>query len=342
MFRNAMTPLRASLRASILIAGKQAAGVRQLSTQAKASSGQRRFLTMGALTLATAGAVTLGASKTLDASSPTPDVAAIRAKIAKLIEEDDSRGPLLLRLAWHASGTYDKVTKTGGSNGATMRFPPESDHGANAGLHLARALLEPIKKAHPEISYSDLWTLAGAVAVEELGGPHIKWRPGRKDKDDGTHCTPNGRLPDADKGNPEATAKHVREIFYRMGFNDREIVALVGAHALGRAHPDRSGYSGPWTRAETSFSNEFFRELLENKWTPKKWNGPLQYEDPTGELMMLPADMVFIQDPEFRKFTEMYAKDEKLFFKDFAKAFQKLEELGTSVGGGWFSWLWGN
>ena len=50
------------------------------------------------------------------------------------------------------------------------RFRPEAEHSANAGLHVARELLEPIKKKYPWISYSDLWTLAGCVAVEELGG----------------------------------------------------------------------------------------------------------------------------------------------------------------------------
>ena len=47
---------------------------------------------------------------------------------------DGSLAPVLIRLAWHASGTYDKDDKTGGSNYATMRFKPESAHGANNGL----------------------------------------------------------------------------------------------------------------------------------------------------------------------------------------------------------------
>jgi cytochrome c peroxidase len=68
---------------------------------------------------------------------------------ARLEEKDDyddgSYGPVLVRLAWHASGTYDKETGTGGSNGATMRFAPEGDHGANAGLIAARNFLEPVK-----------------------------------------------------------------------------------------------------------------------------------------------------------------------------------------------------
>jgi cytochrome c peroxidase len=71
-------------------------------------------------------------------------------EIAERLEEKDdyddgSYGPVLVRLAWHASGTYDKETKTGGSNGATMRFAPEGGHGANAGLQAARDFLEPVK-----------------------------------------------------------------------------------------------------------------------------------------------------------------------------------------------------
>jgi cytochrome c peroxidase len=72
-------------------------------------------------------------------------------KIAHLLVEKDeyddgSYGPVLVRLAWHASGTYDAATGTGGSNGATMRFAPEGDHGANAGLKHARDFLEPVKR----------------------------------------------------------------------------------------------------------------------------------------------------------------------------------------------------
>ncbi len=48
-----------------------------------------------------------------------------------------------------------------------------------------------------DISYADLYTLAGAVAIEELGGPEIKWRPGRVDAVNGAACPPDGRLPSA-------------------------------------------------------------------------------------------------------------------------------------------------
>merc|ERR1712173_503554 len=119
-------------------------------------------------------------------------------------------------------------------------------------------------------------------------------------------------LPDAALG-----AQHIRDVFYRMGFNDREIVALVGGgHAIGRCHTDRSGFDGPWTRAPTTISNEFFKRLFEEDWVVKKWNGPKQFVDKaTGKIMMLPADMVM-------------KTDEDLFMKDFATAFKKLTELG--------------
>jgi len=238
--------------------------------------------------------------------------------------DDGSYGPVLVRLAWHASGTYDKNTKSGGSNGATMRFAPEANHGANAGLNVARDFMEDIHKQFPWISYSDLWTLGGIAAVQEMGGPVIPWRPGRQDGEE-SKCTPDGRLPDGDKG-PD----HIRNIFYRMGFNDQEIVALSGAHALGRCHTDRSGFDGPWTFSPTTFSNEYYKLLLDEKWNLRKWDGPIQYQDKsTKSLMMLTTDMALVQDKSFSQYTKKYAKSEEAFFKDFSAAFSKLLELGV-------------
>ncbi|KAI9293027.1 heme peroxidase [Neoconidiobolus thromboides FSU 785] len=204
-----------------------------------------------------------------------------------------------------------------------MRYE-EGKWGANKGLQIARSLLEPIKKEFPQITYSDLWTLGGVVAVQEMQGPTIPWRPGRSDDKPENERPPDGRLPDASQGE-----QHVRDVFYRMGFNDQEAVALIGAHALGRCHTDRSGYEGPWTFSPTMFTNDYFVKLLEEKWVPKKWNGPHQYEDKSsGNLMMLPADLSLIKDSTFRKYVELYAKDENKFFDAFSKAYSRLLELG--------------
>jgi len=244
-------------------------------------------------------------------SNPEVNLEALKSEIrSAVINPKANACPMTVRLAWHASGTYDKATGTGGSNGATMRFEPESTDGANAGLHVLRSMLHPVKLNHPEISTSDLWAISGCSAVEFSGGPKITIPLGRTDHPDGAKCPSNGRLPDASKG-----ADHLREIFYRMGFNDREIVALSGAHTLGRCHVTRSGYDGPWTRNPLKFDNTFFRNLLYLEWRPKKWDGPLQYEDvDTGELMMLPSDMALRTDEKFRVFAEIYAKDQEVFF----------------------------
>ncbi|KAI4517710.1 heme peroxidase [Schizophyllum commune Loenen D] len=250
-------------------------------------------------------------------------------RIAELLDEaedydDGSYGPVILRLAWHSSGTYDKDTNTGGSNYATMRFEPEALHGANAGLHVARELMEKVKQEFPWISYGDLWTLGGVAAVQEMGGPKIPWRPGRVD---GTaeKATPDGRLPDASQG-----ADHLRNIFYRMGFNDQEIVALSGAHALGRCHRDRSGFEGPWTFSPITLTNDYFRLLFDETWVWRKWDGPKQLQDKsTRSLMMLPTDYVLVQDKSFKKYAKQYADDQDLFFKDFANVVSRLFELGV-------------
>ncbi|PKS06414.1 hypothetical protein jhhlp_007162, partial [Lomentospora prolificans] len=332
----ARVALRTTTRRTAFVAAPRQAfrqGGRRYNSSQAGKSGSSPFVWIaGAAAAGGAGYYffTQGSGASAKEFKPTQkDYQEVYNVIANRLEEKDdyddgSYGPVLLRLAWHASGTYDKETGTGGSNGATMRFSPEASHGANAGLAAARDFLEPVKQQFPWITYSDLWILAGVCAVQEMLGPQIPYRPGRTDRDISA-CTPDGRLPDASQG-----SKHLRDIFYRMGFNDQEIVALSGAHALGRTHKNRSGYDGPWTFSPTVLTNDFYRLLLEEKWQWRKWEGPAQYEDKkTKSLMMLPTDMVLVQDKEFRKHVERYAKDNDLFFKDFAAAVNKLFELGV-------------
>lgn len=244
---------------------------------------------------------------------------------ASLVNVKANCCPMAVRLAWHSSGTFDKgkTEKCGGSNGATMRFDPELGDKENRGLGIMMDVLSPVKKKLPGLSYADIWTLAGAQAIKLCGGPEIDFRYGRTDSHEGDACPENGRLPDASKG-----AEHLRQVFFRMGFNDREIVCLSGAHTLGNCHQGRSGYDGPWTTDPLKFDNEYFRNLLEMQWTKRDWDGPEQYTDPSGDLMMLPSDLVLVQDRDFRHYVVAYAADEELFFKDFAAAFAKLISLG--------------
>lgn len=235
--------------------------------------------------------------------------------------------PIAMRVAWHASGTYDARDGSGGSDGGTMRFEPESSDPANAGLGIVRDMLHEVQKKYPDVSQADLWTLAGALSVEFAGGPHVPHAFGRRDDPDGRRCPAHGRLPDASQG-----ASHLRDVFYRMGLSDRDIVALSGAHTLGRCHFVRSGYDGKWTRAPLKFDNEYFRNLVTLTWKPREWDGKLQYTDvETEELMMLPSDMALKTDPEFRPIAELYARDQSAFFRDFSAAYSKLLSLGTTA-----------
>ncbi len=137
---------------------------------------------------------------------------------------------------------------------------------------------------------ADLYGFAGVVAIEFLGGPRVPFNFGRTDDATGARCPANGRLPDALQG-----ADHLRDLFgARMGFSDQEIVALSGAHTLGRCHAVRSGFDGPWTTHPLRFDNEYFVNLLNRTWKPRKWTGPLQVVlFPSSFVMSLPFSTLF-------------------------------------------------
>lgn len=250
---------------------------------------------------------------------------AIAEKIRDQDDADDGAGRygLLTRLAWHSSGTFDKEKQTGGSYGGTMIYAPEATDPENAGLEVARDFYAQFKDEFPWMSRGDMWTLGGVAAVQECGGPKIKWRPGRVDVLDKSKVPENGNLPDASKDGP-----YVRGLFQRMGFDDRETVALIGAHCLGKCHVERSGYDGPWGPSFNMFTNDFYVRLLQD-WHIKDWDGKKQYEDnESSSFMMLPTDMALKEESYFVKYVKMYAEDQDLFFNDFSKAFSKLLENG--------------
>lgn len=228
-----------------------------------------------------------------------------RELLYKLFKETPCM-PIMVRLAWHDSGSYSAVDGTGGAN-ATIRFVPESEIDANNGLGIARKLLDSIK-AQVDMSHADLYQLASVVAIEYSGGPKIPFTLGRKDLP-ASMCAPDGRLPDANK-----KMDHLRDIFYRMGFNDKEIIVLSGAHCLGRAHKERSGFEGAWTKEPLKFDNSFYKEILS--------------PNPDPNLLRLTSDMTLLDDPEHKALVESYASDQDKFFADYVLAHQKLSELG--------------
>ncbi|CAN1226794.1 L-ascorbate peroxidase 3 [Linum perenne] len=228
--------------------------------------------------------------------------------------------PIMLRLSFHDAGTYDARTRTGGPNGS-IRHRNELSRVANSGINVAvdfcgqladfgnksRQCIpgSPMQICTRQVKFN---TLAGVVAVEVTGGPQIDFVPGRKDSTESADS--DGRLP-----NPNQGSSHLREVFYRMGLSDRDIVVLSGAHTLGRAHQERSGFDGAWTKEPFKFDNSYFVELARGE---------------TQGLLQMPTDKALMEDPRFREFVMLYAEDEDAFLEDYAISHKKMSELGFS------------
>lgn len=241
---------------------------------------------------------------------------------------DRNIGPNMIRFTWHCCAHFDQETGTGGSSGGTMRFAQEFNNPGNTGLTTTKSYLDQIHEQFPWISFADLYTYAGCVAIEAIGGPKIEWKPGRSDCPDAIKVPPIGRLPIATKD-----YNHIKEVFYkRLGFTAKETVALIGGgHTIGSCHAKFSGFNGAWTRTPFNWDNSFFTVLLKENWrlgiVPE--TGVEQYFNHDKTLMMLNTDMELLRCPEFKRWVEIYANDSELFNKDFALAFAKLLELGV-------------
>ncbi|MCL4411943.1 MAG: catalase/peroxidase HPI [Candidatus Thermoplasmatota archaeon] len=206
------------------------------------------------------------------------DFAAVKKDIAKLLKDSQewwpadfgNYGPLFIRMAWHAAGTYRVGDGRGGAGSAQQRFPPLNSWPDNVLLDRARRLLWPIKKKYGrKLSWGDLIILSGNVALETMGFKTFGFGGGREDvyePDESVYWGSEGEWL-ADKRysgernlenplaavqmgliyvNPEgpnsvpdpiAAARDIRETFARMAMNDEETVALIaGGHTFGKTH----------------------------------------------------------------------------------------------------------
>jgi catalase-peroxidase len=183
-------------------------------------------------------------------------------------------GGLMIRMAWHAAGTYRIGDGRGGAGAGQQRFAPLGSWPDNANLDKARRLLWPIKQKYgSKISWADLMILAGNVALESMGFKTFGFGGGRPDVWEPDESVYWGKekawFPDPDsdqrysgvrdlenplaavnmgliyvnpngpnfKPDPVAAAVDIRETFKRMAMNDEETVALIaGGHSFGKAH----------------------------------------------------------------------------------------------------------
>ncbi len=179
-------------------------------------------------------------------------------------------GPLFIRLAWHAAGTYRTADGRGGAGTGNQRFAPLNSWPDNVNLDKARLLLWPIKKKYGnKISWADLFILVGNVALDSMGfktfgfgaGREDIWEPeediywgsekewlgvnrysGKRDLEQPLGASHMGLIyvnPQGPDANPDPllAAHDIRETFGRMAMNDYETAALVaGGHTFGKSH----------------------------------------------------------------------------------------------------------
>ena len=206
------------------------------------------------------------------------DYEALKADIAAVMTDSQDWWPadfghyggLMIRLTWHAAGTYRVGDGRGGGGTGAQRFAPLNSWPDNANLDRARRLLWPVKQKYGHaISWADLLILAGNVALESMGfetfgfgggrediwapeediywGSEREWLADERYSGDRELETPLGAVqmgliyvnPEGPNANPDpvAAGRDIRETFGRMAMNDEETVALIaGGHTVGKTH----------------------------------------------------------------------------------------------------------
>ncbi len=253
-------------------------------------------------------------------------------------------GGLFIRLAWHSAGTYRTTDGRGGAGAGQQRFAPLNSWPDNVNLDKARRLLWPIKQKYGnKISWADLYVLVGNVALESMGfktfgfaggradvwepeelywGPEGSWLGDERYSGERELAEPLGAVqmgliyvnPEGPGANadPRASARDIRETFFRMAMNDEETVALIaGGHTFGKTHgagdpsfvgvdPEGdelehqglgwrskhgtgvgadaigSGLEVTWTQTPTKWSNHYFDNLFKFEWELTKSPGGAQ------------------------------------------------------------------
>jgi catalase-peroxidase len=218
---------------------------------------------------------------TLDLAALKQDVVAVLTTSQHWWPADYGHyGPLMIRMAWHAAGTYRISDGRGGAGSGQQRFAPLNSWPDNGNLDKARRLLWPVKQKYgSKISWADLMIFAGNCALESMGlkafgfgggredvwepqdinwGVEATWLGDERYSGDRLLANPFGAVqmgliyvnPEGPNGNPDplAAARDIRETFRRMAMNDEETVALIaGGHTFGKTHGAAvpEGHVGP-------------------------------------------------------------------------------------------------
>ena len=223
----------------------------------------------------------------------------------------------------------------------------------NAGLFEVTAMLDTLWLPHCSlVSRADFWVLASKVVLERSAGVAGYTVPMRFGRTDAVTCV-SGAVPSRLPG-AEGQVDEIDRVFvHAMGLSRRDAVALIGAHSLGRAQRQFSGYEGPWTGNANRFDNTLYSGLINRPWDIQlKTDTHTEWRDGQQRLA-LNADMALVYS-NFENFdvnsqrcggnrfpgacdlsqlagiSQEYASDNTLFLTEFAEAFQRMTEVGYS------------
>ncbi|CAJ1944427.1 unnamed protein product [Cylindrotheca closterium] len=302
------------------------------------------------------GRVIIARATSNDGDSQIASVAkAFRNDIQTIVKNDPSLAGPLIRLAFHDAATWEssrgstsssssnpyfwlRQQPSGGPNGSIQY---ELGRSENRGLSKPLQFVQNITHGYAaSLSLADAIALAGASAVEAIGGPTIAIRMGRIDATQAdpeflrTPLKASTRRSIVTKTLPEAglDSDGLRLYFGQLGFSEKEFVALCGCHGLGR-HVSLLGMPKdclrnltrtcleeapvllPFvTKSVDTFDNSYFQFLL-------KWNSN---DIKLGDVAFIPTDVDLVVDTGLKRWVDYFAQDQNAYFNAYGQAYQKL------------------
>jgi len=209
-----------------------------------------------------------------------------------------------------------------GCNGARIRFPPQDDWPANEDMDLLLVLLQPVHDQFDNLSWADLISVAGTVAlVDGTSNYPFEFCGGRTDASDGTGSElilPNG--------NVDFTAYYsMRD---QIGLTDVEAVALMGK-PRSASQMYRLGYYGTWSWNPQTLDNSYFVTLVSETWDEfvVPVTGNKEYKARGKELYILPMDISLRWDANTLAIAQDFASDNNYFMAQFIAAWTKVMNI---------------
>lgn len=239
-------------------------------------------------------------------------------------------GAWFSQLAYQCASTFRHTDYLGGCNGARIRLQNSGTGQAtweiNKDMDKVLAVLETVKKQFDELSWADLITLAGQVALEEAGVTDmLPFCGGRVDAVEGDKGSEYVGLRADLEGDYLANVVQVKRGQQLQGLTNQEFVALQ-ARPRGAARQAALGFNGTFSKDVSKVDNNYFLNLLKNDWTETvSAGGKKQFVSSTlPDVVMMPADIVIKFDAQYASVAVEFANDNDDFLKSFAAGWTKL------------------